>query len=70
MLNQSSQTEHGNASTVESHRHARGGSSNPSFMGRLTTRVAILGVFLHLKVKCTFCFSVSFLYATLDNPST
>ncbi|XP_011043412.1 PREDICTED: glyoxysomal processing protease, glyoxysomal-like isoform X1 [Populus euphratica] len=43
------QTEHGNASTVESHRHARGGSSNPSIMGRLTTRVAILGVFLHLK---------------------
>jgi hypothetical protein len=36
----------------------------------LTTRVAILGVFLHLKVKYTFCFSVSFLYATLDNPST
>jgi hypothetical protein len=35
----------------------------------LTTRVAILGVFLHLKVK-SFCFSVSFLYATLDNPST
>jgi len=69
MLNQSSQTEHGNASTVESHRHARRGSSNPSIMGRLTTRVAILGVFLHLKVK-SFCFSVSFLYATLDNPST
>ncbi|KAJ6893542.1 glyoxysomal processing protease [Populus alba x Populus x berolinensis] len=43
------QTEHGNASTVESHRHARGGSSNPSIMGRMTTRVAILGVFLHLK---------------------
>ncbi|KAJ6333507.1 hypothetical protein OIU77_009387 [Salix suchowensis] len=44
------QTENGNASIVESHRHARGGSSNPSIMGRSTTRVAILGVFLNLKM--------------------
>ncbi|KAJ6738194.1 SERINE PROTEASE-RELATED [Salix koriyanagi] len=43
------QTEHGNASFAESQRRARRESSNPSIMGKSTTRVAILGVFLHLK---------------------
>ncbi|KAJ6707088.1 SERINE PROTEASE-RELATED [Salix viminalis] len=42
------QTEHGNASFAESQRRARRESSNPSIMGKSTTRVAILGV-LHLK---------------------
>uniref|UniRef100_A0A6N2KEV3 Glyoxysomal processing protease, glyoxysomal n=1 Tax=Salix viminalis TaxID=40686 RepID=A0A6N2KEV3_SALVM len=53
------QTENGNASIVESHRHARGGSSNPSIMGRSTTRVAILGVFLNLKDLPNFKISSS-----------
>ncbi|KAJ6935552.1 peptidase S1 [Populus alba x Populus x berolinensis] len=53
------QTEHGNASIAESQRRAREESSNPSIMGKSTTRVAILGVFLHLKDLPNFEISAS-----------
>ncbi|KAK3207125.1 hypothetical protein Dsin_021171 [Dipteronia sinensis] len=44
------QIEHDNKSFMESHRHlAREESSNPSLMGKSTTRIAILGVSLNLK---------------------
>ncbi|CAK7350557.1 unnamed protein product [Dovyalis caffra] len=53
------QTEHGNASVAESQRSARVESSNPSIMGKSITRVAILGVFLHLKDLPNFKTSAS-----------
>ncbi|XP_057996325.1 glyoxysomal processing protease, glyoxysomal isoform X2 [Hevea brasiliensis] len=45
------QTEDGNTSFMEGHRHlAMGESCNTSLMSKKTTRIAILGVFLSLKV--------------------